>query len=87
MRAMSAVVGVKRRRVSASEGGDERERREGIAGAPAMMKPAVKVRRVRARARGSRIERGFLGGGGVVDDEGDGGGGVFVVCEAVVISD
>lgn len=59
----ASEVGVKRVRVSSSVGGLERERRDSIAGAPAIMKPAEKVRRVRARAMGARMRRGRFGGG------------------------
>lgn len=68
MAAISAVEGTKRSRVSASVGGLASSGREVRAGAPAMVKPRVKVRRVRARAMGARMWRGRLGGGGCWED-------------------
>lgn len=53
--ATCSVEGLNISKVSASVGGFERSLRDSIAGAPAMMKPPVKVRRVRARAIGRRM--------------------------------
>lgn len=84
--AISLLDGVKRVRVSSSEGGLESARSDSIAGAPAIRKPVVKVRRVRARKRGMRIERGRLVPVGGVDSCGCGGGGEVDVVDVVAFT-
>jgi hypothetical protein len=53
--AIASVEGVNMVSVSSSVGGFAMSRRDSIAGAPAMMKPALKVRRVKARKMGARM--------------------------------